>query len=381
MIDYTIIILAAKELGVPKNTMYGWVRANRLGNLDLGAGSQTPQSAMTLNEELLKLRRQVKELEKENRRLKKENDFLEETSAFFCRVLHVSRQGFYQYLANKDCPWKYQPLADAMKEILTEDECNDTYGRIRMYQALTLKQPENVNIPSERTVYRIMEEIGISHQPRRKPNGITKADREARKSDDLLKRDFHAEEPLTKCVTDITEIKASDGKLYVSAVFDCFDSSVVGLAMDTNMKAPLCVQTLENTFNAYPGIRGAIIHSDRGSQYTSQLYRDAVRQYGIQQSMNSAGGRCHDNARCESMWARMKSELLYDRYDTEKMTTEELRTIIWRYFISYWNNRTISWVGQKENQRSILWLFFCLTYSLRCLRYDSQFRIIKKASN
>ena len=125
-----------------------------------------------------------------------------------------------------------------MKEILTEDECNDTYGRIRMYQALTLKQPKNVDIPSERTVYRIMEEIGISHHPRRKPNGITKADREARKSDDLLKRDFHAEEPLSKCVTDITEIKASDGKLYVSAVFDCFDSSVIGLAMDTNMKAP-----------------------------------------------------------------------------------------------------------------------------------------------
>ena len=77
----------------------------------------------------------------------------------------------------------------------------------------------------------------------------------------------------SKCVTDITEIKASDGKLYVSAVFDCFDSSVIGLAMDTKMKAPLCVQTLENTANADPGIRGAIIHSDRGSQYTSQLYR------------------------------------------------------------------------------------------------------------
>ena len=273
--------------------------------------------------------------------LKTKDGELKGDIAFFCRILHVSRQGFYQYLANKDRPWKYQPLADAMKEILTEDECNDTYGRIRMHQALTWKQPENVDIPSERTVYRIMEEIGISHHPRRKPNGITKADREARKSDDLLKRDFHAEEPLTKCVTDITEMKASDGKLYVSAVFDCFDSSVIGLAMDTNMKAPLCVQTLENTAKAYPGIRGAIIHSDRGSQYTSQLYRDAVQQYGIQQSMNSAGGRCHDNARCESMWARMKSELLYDRYDTEKMTTDELRTIIWRYFISYWNNRRI----------------------------------------
>ena len=136
-------------------------------------------------------------------------------------------------------------------------------------------------------------------------------------------------------------------QLYVSAVFDCFDSSVIGLAMDTNMKAPLCVQTLKNAANAYPGIRGAIIHSDRGSQYTSQLYRDAIHQYGIQQSMNSTGGRCHDNARCESMWARMKSELLYGRYDTEKMTTDELRTIIWRYFISYWNNRRICSVNGR----------------------------------
>ena len=85
-----------------------------------------------------------------------------------------------------------------MMEILAQDECNDTYGQIRMYQALTLKQPGNVDIPSERTVYRVMEETGISHPPRRKPNGITKADREARKSDDLLKRDFKAEEPRIK---------------------------------------------------------------------------------------------------------------------------------------------------------------------------------------
>ncbi len=205
-----------------------------------------------------------------------------------------------------------------MREILEEDECNDTYGRVRMYQALTWRHPEHVDIPSKRTVYRIMEEIWLSQHPRHRPNGITKADRDAKKSDDLLKRDFHAEKPLSKCLTNITEIKASDGKLYISAVFDCFDASVIGLAMDTNMKAPLCVQTLENAAKAYPGIRGAIIHSGRGSQYTSQLYRDAIRQYGIQQSMNSAGGRCHDNARCESMWARMKSELLYDRYDTEK---------------------------------------------------------------
>ena len=273
--------------------------------------------------------------------LKTEDGKIKGDIAFYCRVLHVSRQSFYQYLAKKDRPWKYQTLAEAMIEILKEDECNDTYGRVRMYQALLLKQPENVTIPSERTVYRVMEEIGISHHPKRKPNGLTKADRQARKSDGLLKRDFSADKPLAKCVTDITQIKAKDGTLYVSAIFDCFDSSVIGLAMDTNMKAPLCVQTLENAAKAYPDIRGAIIHSDRGSQYTSQLYRDAITKYGIQQSMNSAGGRCHDNARCESMWARMKSELLYGRYNTEKMSTEELKSLIWRYFFSYWNNRRI----------------------------------------
>ena len=133
--------------------------------------------------------------------------------------------------------------------------------------------------------------------PKRKPNGITKADREARKSDDLLKWDFTSAEPLKKCVTDITEIKAKDGKLYVSAIFVCDDAAVLGLALDTNMRAVLCERTLDNAVHSYLALRGAIIHSDRGTQYTSEAYRKAVAQYGIRQSMNSTGGRCHDNAR------------------------------------------------------------------------------------
>ena len=96
--------------------------------------------------------------------------------SFCCKMLHVTRQGFYQYLTSKDRPWKYQELADAMMQIHAEDECNDTYGRIRMYQALKIKQPEGVRIPSERTVYRVMEEIGLSHRPNHRPNGITKTD-------------------------------------------------------------------------------------------------------------------------------------------------------------------------------------------------------------
>ena len=155
-----------------------------------------------------------------------------------------------------------------------------------------------------------MKKIGLTYHPKRKPNGITKADREAMKSDDLLKRDFCSDEPLKKCITDITEIKAKDGKLYTSVIFDCFDLSVLGIAMSTDMKAELCVQTLDNAMASYSALHGTILHSDRGAQYTSNLYRKAIIRYGICQSMNSAGGRCHDNDRCESMWARMRTERL-----------------------------------------------------------------------
>lgn len=261
--------------------------------------------------------------------------------SFYCRVLKVSRQGFYKYQKLKNKPWKYQELADAMIAISKEDLCNDTYGRVRMLQALKIRQLEGCKIPSERTIYRIMEKIGFNHSPKRKPNGITKVDREIQKSENLLKRNFSSDAPLKKCVTDITEIAAKDGKLYVSAIFDCYDSAVLGLAMDDNMKASLCKSTVENAYLSYPGLRGAVIHSDRGSQYTSYTYRETLKKYGIRQSMNGSGGRCHDNAKCESMWARMKEELLYNRYNTKKMCIHELKTLVWRYFISYWNNRRI----------------------------------------
>ena len=74
---------AAAELGIPKSTVYTWIRMVRLGRLDLSEGMHTPKSAMTLNEELIQLRQQVRMQKKEIRRLKKENDFLEEASAFF----------------------------------------------------------------------------------------------------------------------------------------------------------------------------------------------------------------------------------------------------------------------------------------------------------
>ncbi len=104
----------------------------------------------------------------------------------------------------------------------------------------------------------------------------------------------------------------------------------------------MCVETVKNAVKSYPGLKGAILHSDRGSQYTSEKYREVLKHVGFVQSMNSAGGRCHDNARCESMWARMKEELFYSRNrKSEDYTVAELKTMIWRYYMSYWNNRRI----------------------------------------
>ena len=74
-------------------------------------------------------------------------------------------------------------------------------------------------------------------------------------SEDLLHRDFHADTPLSKCVTDMTEIPACDGNLYISALFDCYDAGVLGLSMDTHMRASLCVRMLDNAMISYPMLR------------------------------------------------------------------------------------------------------------------------------
>lgn len=263
--------------------------------------------------------------------------------------MDVSREAFYDYLEHKDKPWKYKSLAEEMIKIHNgdghEDKCNDSYGRRRMYMALLFKKATgeiSIDIPCESTVRKVMKQIGLIHKLQRKPNSITKADKEAHKSDDLLKRDFTAEEPLKKAFTDISELKAKDGKAYVSGIFDCFDLMPLGLSIEDNMRASLCRHTLENAKKAYPNMTGCIIHSDRGSQYTSAGYRSAIQKYGIIQSMNSASGRCHDNARCESVWARMKEELFYSRGDkSDNYTVAELKTMIWRYFMSYWANRRV----------------------------------------
>ena len=103
---------------------------------------------------------------------------------------------------------------------------------------------------SLRTVYRTMSEAGLIHRHRR-PNGITKADTATQDKENLIKRNFTADTPLKKLLTDITEVQCADGKLYVSPIFDCFNGEIVALEMRDNMKKELCIDTIKQLREKY----------------------------------------------------------------------------------------------------------------------------------
>lgn len=196
---------------------------------------------------------------------------------------------------------------------------------------------------SHRTVYRAMSEMGIIHR-RRTPRGTTKATTEIQDRENLIKRDFTAEKPLQKLLSDITEIQCCDGKLYVSAVLDCYNGEILSIAMDTNMKKELCIRTVKELELQYgKKLKGAIFHSDRGSQYTSEAFRTTLRDAGLLQSL-SGTGHCFDNARMESFFATLKKEKIY-RISAYKLTRDQVKSIIFRYVFVYYNRIRISSVN------------------------------------
>ena len=223
-----------------------------------------------------------------------------------CRVLKISESGYYRWQKNRSKPKARELLSVAIQAILDEHPDNDNYGVNRMKIAL-----EHAGIiVSRRTVYRAMSEMGLLHR-RRKPHGITKATTEIQDRENLIKRDFTAEKPLQKLISDITEIQCSDGKLYLSAVLDCYNGEILAAAMDDNMKKELCIRTVKELELQYGKKRlaGAVFHSDRGSQYTSDAFKDTLKEAGLVQSL-SGTGHCFDNARMESFFATLKKELI-----------------------------------------------------------------------
>ena len=248
-----------------------------------------------------------------------------------CRVLKVSESGYYRWLRNQAKQTGRQLLLVKIKEILNEHPDNHNYGVARILLALLQKGIE----VSRRTVYRAMQEGGLLHK-KRTPHGITKATTEIQEQENLIKRDFHADKPLQKLLTDISEIQCVDGKLYVSPVLDCFSGEILALEMQDNMKKELCVDTIRQLQVQYgKQLQGVILHSDRGSQYTSEAFKEELRSFGIIQSLSGAG-HCFDNARMESFFATLKKEKIY-QIAAYKLTRAQVKTIIFRYVFIYYN--------------------------------------------
>ena len=221
-----------------------------------------------------------------------------------CKVLGVSESGYYRYVGNKDKPGKDEVLSVVINELMEENPFNDNYGVPRVQMAL-----EQHGIKAgKRRITRIMRENGWLHAKKRRPHGLTKADPEAMITENMIKQDFSAEEPCTKLLTDITQTQCKDGKLYISPILDCYNGEILS---------------------------GAILHSDRGSQYTSEAFRETLKSMRIKQSLSGVA-HCYDNARMESFFATLKKELLYC-IPTYRMTMEEVKSAVFRYVFTYYN--------------------------------------------
>jgi len=251
-----------------------------------------------------------------------------------CRVLGVSESGYYKHLRNAERPYKNAVLLAQIYEIIKEDPENANYGVRRIFQYLRNNKGYK---GSYSTIYRICQENNLMIKYKHRPTGITKDDAKAKKSENLIQQDFSAEKPNEKWLTDITEIPCKDAKLYLAPVLDCYDGTIRGFTMDTNMRAELCVEAFERACRS-DGASGMILHSDRGSQFTSYAFREALKKHRAIQSMSGVG-RCYDNARMESFFATLKKEKLY-QMDTTKMMVAEVKTVIFRY-IHYYNLRRI----------------------------------------
>jgi len=256
--------------------------------------------------------------------------------AELCRILGVSRQGYHKHIKTLDKPYKHASLLAEIKAIRTEDEFNDTYGRPRLLDALKLRGW----IISDSTLYRILVKNNLLSKTG-KPKGLTRRDREAYKGDDLLKKDFNGHEPDNKFIGDITQLPTADGTLYIALTFDCFDNACVGLAMDDNMKSSLVERSLQMAVSRKT-VADAIFHSDRGSQYTSDGFRNLIKKHNLKQSMSYATFSCYGNAKCESLIGRFKVEAIYKRYNTKNMSMTAVKALVFRYFMGYWNNRRIN---------------------------------------
>jgi putative transposase len=220
-----------------------------------------------------------------------------------CKVLEVSHSGYYAWQVRPESKQKManQQLAEKIKAIFHDTD--ETYGSPRICKELN-DQGESC---SENRVARIMRENGIRAKQTRKYKTTTKANNAHSVAPNLLNRDFSADRPNQKWVTDITYIDTQEGWLYLAGVMDLFSRRIVGWSMSKRMTSALVVDALKMAISQRNPPPGLIHHSDRGSQYTGRVYQQLLKDNQMMVSM-SGTGNCYDNAVMESFFGTLKKE-------------------------------------------------------------------------
>lgn len=221
-----------------------------------------------------------------------------------CRLFGVSRSGYYDYCKRIGRPEPDTELAEVLRG--QQERCRQTYGYRRMWLWLE-KQGVHHN---PKTVLRVMKKYGLLAEIRRTRKWV-QMEEQTHKYENLLNREFQADHPNRKWVTDISYIHTGQGVLYLSMIRDLYDNSIVAYKTATQQTVSLVLDTIRLAKRKEKVAAGRLqLHSDQGSQYTSQAYFDLTKEYGITPSM-SRRGNCYDNAMAENFFSILKTECIY----------------------------------------------------------------------
>jgi len=244
-----------------------------------------------------------------------------------CRILGVSRSGYYGFVKRMDKPARDLELSELIREC--QQETKQTYGYRRV--AIWLERKGIHHNP--KTILRVMNKYSLlSVVRRRKYCNYSQA---LHRYDNLLNRDFHADRPNQKWVTDISYIKTAQGFLYLSVIRDLYDRSVVAYKTSTVQNINLVLNTIKAAKRKEKVTGELQLHSDQGFQYTSQPYFNLTKAYHITPSM-SRRGNPYDNALAENFFSILKTECIYR---TKIKTFAEARHLIDDYIYFYNHQR------------------------------------------
>ena len=255
-----------------------------------------------------------------------------------CAWLAVSASGYYEWsTAAPSARARRRALATLhVRAAFTAGR--GTYGVRRVHAILTRCDDPSVATVSLQLVRSIMREDGlVACQPRAYRTTTERDGQAAPVIADHLRRDFTADAPGTKLVGDITYIRTWTGWLYLATVIDCHNKAVIGWSMADHMRTDLICDAITMAATNVDLAPGAVFHSDRGTQYTSDQFAKHLKNFGITGSMGRTG-ICWDNALAESFFGALKNELVYR---TAFPTQNKARTAIAEYIEVFYNRQRI----------------------------------------